>query len=88
MRRRKLTVFEEGMIPDSPFEAHHVPGHCPGQVCLQLDEILFTADHVLSYTTPAQAPEFIYRWTGVGHYFDSLRKAKKIDDVRLGSWRA
>src|SRR5262249_1365927 len=24
--------------------AHHVPGHCPGQVCLQVDDVLLTAD--------------------------------------------
>jgi glyoxylase-like metal-dependent hydrolase (beta-lactamase superfamily II) len=76
--------FEEGAIPGSPFYAWHSPGHCPGQVCLQLDEILFTADHVLSYTTPTQSPEFIYRYTGLGHYFEALRKVRDIDDVRLG----
>lgn len=81
---KDLTVFEEGPIPDSPFHAYHTPGHCPGQVCLQLDGLLFTADHVLSFTTPAQAPEMIYRYTGLGHYFEALRKVRAIDDVRLG----
>jgi len=81
---RDMRTFEEGPIEGTGFIAHHAPGHCPGQVCLQLDDILFTADHVLSYTTPTQSPEFIYRWTGLGHYFEALRKVRAIDDIRLG----
>ena len=25
------------------YVVHHVPGHCPGQICLQVDDVLFTA---------------------------------------------
>lgn len=81
---KNVIPFEEGPIVNSPFTAHHTPGHCPGQACLQLDGILFTADHVLSFTTPGQAPEMIYRYTGIGHYFDALRKIRALDDVRIG----
>jgi len=77
-------TFEEGPIAGTNLYAHHTPGHCPGQCCLQLDDILFTADHVLSHTTPTQSPEFIYRYTGLGHYFESLQKIRNVDDVRLG----
>ena len=37
----------------------HTPGHCPGQVCILVDDVLLSADHILSRTTPHQAPESI-----------------------------
>ncbi len=63
---------------------YHVPGHCPGQVCLQVDDILLTADHVLSYTTPHQAPEIITNNMGLEHYLASLTKIERLDGIRLG----
>jgi glyoxylase-like metal-dependent hydrolase (beta-lactamase superfamily II) len=77
-------VFDEGPLPDSPFVLYHTPGHCPGQVCIQLDDILFTADHVLSRITPNQSPEFIVRYTGLGHYIASLKKVKTIPGINIG----
>ncbi|HIB54153.1 MAG TPA: hypothetical protein EYO39_04950 [Nitrospirales bacterium] len=50
---------------------------------MQLDDILFTADHVLSRVTPNQSPESITRYTGVGHYIESLRKIRKLEGVRV-----
>ena len=38
------------------YRVHHTPGHCPGQICLEIDGLLFTADHVLSRITPHQSP--------------------------------
>lgn len=78
------TVLRDGPLEDSPFVVHHVPGHCPGQVCLQLDDILFTADHVLDKITPHQSPEFITRNMGLGHYFESLKKTRALDGIRVG----
>ncbi len=62
---------------------YHVPGHCPGQVCLLVDDIMLTADHVLSRTTPHQAPESITNNMGLGHFLDSLDKVERLDGVRL-----
>jgi glyoxylase-like metal-dependent hydrolase (beta-lactamase superfamily II) len=78
------TVLKEGPMADAPFTVYHAPGHCPGQVCLQLDDILFTADHVLDKITPHQSPEFITRNMGLGHYFAALKKVRDIEGVRLG----
>ncbi|MCI0396445.1 MAG: MBL fold metallo-hydrolase [Chloroflexi bacterium] len=64
-------------------QPHHVPGHCPGQVCLQVDDILLTADHVLSRTTPHQAPESITNHMGLAHYLDSLARIERLEGVRL-----
>lgn len=68
----------------SSIEVLHVPGHAPGLVCLRIDDILLTADHVLSRITPHQAPESITAHMGLSHYFDSLRKTEALDGIRIG----
>lgn len=72
---------EEPLFEEIP--VYHVPGHCPGQVCLLVDDIMLTADHVLSRTTPHQAPESITNNMGLGHYLDSLTKISRVNGVRL-----
>ncbi len=62
----------------------HTPGHCPGQVCIKIGDILLSADHILARITPHQAPESITHYTGLGHYLDSLYKIARVDGVRLG----
>jgi len=62
----------------------HVPGHCGGQVCIRMGDILFTADHVLARITPHQSPESITRNVGVGHYLESLLKVRDLPNVRVG----
>lgn len=61
----------------------HTPGHCPGQVCIQIGDVLLSADHILSRITPHQAPESITHYTGLGHYLESLDKVKRVDGIRL-----
>jgi glyoxylase-like metal-dependent hydrolase (beta-lactamase superfamily II) len=56
------------------FRIYHTPGHCPGEVCIQVGEVLFTGDHLLSHITPHQSPGAIARYTGLGHYLASLKK--------------
>ncbi|GMW00062.1 MAG: hypothetical protein AMXMBFR84_12000 [Candidatus Hydrogenedentota bacterium] len=77
-------TFAEGTVPGTSLTSIHTPGHCPGQVCLRLNDIVFTADHVLSHTTPIQSPEFIARYTGLGHYTESLAKLAELDGIRIG----
>ena len=69
--------------PLDGIEIYHVPGHCPGQVCLQVDDVLLTADQVLAHTTPHQAPESITSNTGLGHYLQSLERIRRLDGIRL-----
>ncbi|HPH29167.1 MAG TPA: MBL fold metallo-hydrolase [Pseudomonadota bacterium] len=57
---------------------YHVPGHCPGQVMLQVDNILLTADHLLSRITPNQSPEQITPWTGLDHYLLSMQRTATL----------
>ncbi len=78
----------EGTLADGEtlfgfLRVHHTPGHCPGQVCLQVDEALLTSDHVLPRTTPHQAPEQITRFTGLGHYLESLRRVAAIPGIAI-----
>ena len=61
----------------------HVPGHCGGQVCILMDDILFAADHVLARITPHQSPESITRNVGLGHYLESLHKVRDLPGVRV-----
>jgi glyoxylase-like metal-dependent hydrolase (beta-lactamase superfamily II) len=77
------TILHDGDLLDGLFLVHHAPGHCPGQVCLQLGDVLFSADHVLPITSPHMAPESITPSTGLDHYFQALRKIAAVPDIRL-----
>jgi len=67
-----------------PIGVLHVPGHCPGQIVLRVDDVLLTGDHVLPETSPHQSPERLSLYTGLGHYLESLeRVAAWAGDVRL-----
>ena len=61
----------------------HTPGHCPGQVCIAIGDVMLSADHVLPEISPHQAPESIMPYTGLGHYLDSLYKVSQVEGIRL-----
>lgn len=61
----------------------HAPGHCPGQICIRLGDVLLSADHILARITPHQAPESITHYTGLGHYLDSLYKVARVEGIRV-----
>jgi len=65
------------------YVVHHVPGHCPGQICLQVDDVLFTADHVLARTTPHQSPSVITSFCGLELYLQSLDRLRRLAGIRL-----
>jgi glyoxylase-like metal-dependent hydrolase (beta-lactamase superfamily II) len=65
------------------YVVHHVPGHCPGQICLQVDDVLFTADHVLPRITPHQSPASITPFCGLELYLQSLEKVRRLPGIRL-----
>jgi len=82
------SVPVDGVLRDGDhvagFEVLHMPGHCPGQVCLRLDDVLLVGDHVLPRTSPHLSPEQITRYTGLGHYLDSLRRLEEhLSGIRL-----
>jgi glyoxylase-like metal-dependent hydrolase (beta-lactamase superfamily II) len=65
------------------YRVHHVPGHCPGLVCLQVHDVLLTSDHVLSRITPHQFPQAITPFAGLEHYFHSLAKIRKLEGINF-----
>ena len=76
-------ILRDGDTIVNGYVVHHVPGHCPGQICLQVDDLLFTADHVLSRITPHQSPASITPFCGVEHYLLSLDKIRRVKGVTL-----
>ena len=76
-----FSIEDEQVIDGMEFI--HAPGHCPGQVCIRIGDVLLSADHVLSRTTPHQSPESITHYMGLGHYADSLRKVMRVEGIRL-----
>jgi glyoxylase-like metal-dependent hydrolase (beta-lactamase superfamily II) len=67
-----------------PLKLIHMPGHCPGLVVVQVDDILLSSDHVLETISPHQAPERLSLNTGLGTYLESLdRLAPLAKEIRL-----
>lgn len=78
-------TYEDTGMALGPFTMLHVPGHCPGQVVIRLDEILFCGDHILPEISPHQAPECLTLNTGLDHYLTSLRTLSTwVDGIQLG----
>lgn len=76
-------VVRDGDRIVNGYVVHHVPGHCPGQICLQVDDVLLTADHVLSRITPHQSPASITPFCGLDLYLASLAKIRQVPGVAL-----
>ncbi len=76
--------FTEGELAGGELEAIHVPGHCPGQVCLRIDDLLLSADHLLENISPHISPEEITLSTGIAHYLVSLAKIGGLHGIRFG----
>ncbi|HWQ12063.1 MAG TPA: MBL fold metallo-hydrolase [Roseiflexaceae bacterium] len=77
------SVLRDGDLLDGLLRVHHTPGHCPGQVCLMLDDVLLTADHVLPGNALFISPESITASTGLDHYLQALRTVAALPGVRL-----
>lgn len=73
-------TYESISMELGPFKFFHVPGHCAGHVIIQLDDVLFSGDHVLKETSPHQAPQQITLFTGVKTYLNSLEIARSVDN--------
>jgi glyoxylase-like metal-dependent hydrolase (beta-lactamase superfamily II) len=76
-------VLRDGDTIGGGYKVHHVPGHCPGLICLQVHDVLLTSDHVLSRITPHQFPQAITPFAGLEHYFRSLSKVRKLEGVNF-----
>jgi glyoxylase-like metal-dependent hydrolase (beta-lactamase superfamily II) len=76
-------ALRDGDLVGSGHRVIHTPGHCPGQICLLVGDVLLTSDHVLARITPHQFPQAITPFAGLEHYFHSLAKVRKLDLVNL-----
>lgn len=65
------------------YRIHHFPGHSLGHICIGVGPFLFLGDHILSSTTPHQAPKSGWRGAGLGTYLLSLKKTA-ITNYGLG----
>jgi glyoxylase-like metal-dependent hydrolase (beta-lactamase superfamily II) len=76
-------LLRDGDVIGPGCRVHHVPGHCPGLVCLQVHDVLLTSDHVLSRITPHQFPQAITPFGGLEHYFHSLAKVRRLEGINF-----
>lgn len=77
------TTLRDQDLVGQGYRVHHVPGHCPGLVCLQVHDVLLTSDHVLARITPHQFPRALDASAGLEHYFRSLEKIRRVGGIRL-----
>ena len=96
---RKLTVVTKHLEDGDEFSDLKVmstPGHSPDQICLVLDDFIFTGDHILPEITPHPTSKMVFRNTiseklpeflkdpselyGLGTYLDSLGKVIQLGD--------
>jgi len=73
-RLRDGDVLEGGLV------VHHMPGHCPGLVTLEVDDLILTTDQLLARTTPVQTPQSITAFTGLENFLRSLKKLVDVCD--------
>jgi glyoxylase-like metal-dependent hydrolase (beta-lactamase superfamily II) len=76
-------LLRDGDAIGPGYKVHHVPGHCPGLMCLQVHDVLLTSDHVLSRITPHQFPQAITPFAGLEHYFHSLAKIRRLEGINF-----
>lgn len=67
-------ILDNSNLSLGPFEMLHVPGHCPGHICIRLDDVVFCGDLVVEGVTPHQSPEELTPFLGLNHYLDSLSR--------------
>jgi glyoxylase-like metal-dependent hydrolase (beta-lactamase superfamily II) len=65
-------TYEATGMKIGDFELIHLPGHCPGQVAIKLDDVIFCGDHITEGVTPHQSPEELTPFLGIRHYLESL----------------
>ncbi|WP_407541803.1 MBL fold metallo-hydrolase (plasmid) [Deinococcus radiomollis] len=75
------TVLRGGELLDGQFRVVYTPGHEGAQVCLQLHDVLFSADHLLPHNSPPLMPERSQRGAGLTHYLASLDRVEALSGV-------
>jgi glyoxylase-like metal-dependent hydrolase (beta-lactamase superfamily II) len=60
----------------------HTPGHCPGHLCLRIDDALLVADQVLAPITPHLSPQALHPQNGLERYLVGLARLVREEGVR------
>ncbi|MBI5497966.1 MAG: MBL fold metallo-hydrolase [Deltaproteobacteria bacterium] len=59
----------------------HTPGHCPGHICLRVDNALLVADQVLEPITPNLSPQSVTPFNGLENYLGGLRRLRLLEGI-------
>jgi glyoxylase-like metal-dependent hydrolase (beta-lactamase superfamily II) len=77
------TVLGDSDVLDERFVVIHTPGHCAGQVCLQMGDVLFCADHILAQTNPRLTPAHLEPHNGLAAYCQALDRIAALSGITL-----
>lgn len=77
------TPLHDGDELDDLLHVIHTPGHEGNQICLRVDEVLLSADHLLPLNSPPLMPARFLRGSGVAAYLESLDRVEVLDGVTL-----
>lgn len=77
------TPLQDNDVLDGVFTVIHTPGHEGSQVCLRLDDMLLSADHLLPRNSPPLMPERMQPGAGLTHYLASLDRIEALKGVNL-----
>ncbi|WP_309570745.1 MBL fold metallo-hydrolase [Deinococcus sp.] len=77
------TPLHDHDVLDGVFTVIHTPGHEGSQVCLRLDDVLLSADHLLPRNSPPLMPERMQPGAGLTHYLASLDRIEALEGVNL-----
>ncbi|RJF68982.1 MBL fold metallo-hydrolase [Deinococcus cavernae] len=77
------TRLQDGDMLDGVMQVIHTPGHAPAQVCLRVDDLLLSADHLLPLNSPPLMSQKLYPGGGLRRYLASLDKLDALDGVTL-----
>jgi glyoxylase-like metal-dependent hydrolase (beta-lactamase superfamily II) len=76
--------IHEGDVVGPGWRVLDAPGHCPGMICLAVDDVVLTADLLLTRITPVQTPQSITPFTGLDHYLHSLEELARFGEFAVG----
>ena len=77
------TPLQNGDVLDGLFTVIHTPGHEGAQICLRLDEVLLSADHLLPRNSPPLMPGWMLPGSGLEPYLASLDRIEALRGVTL-----
>ncbi|CAM3519986.1 MBL fold metallo-hydrolase [Deinococcus frigens] len=77
------TPLREGNVLDDIFTVIHTPGHEGSQICLRVDDLLLSADHLLPRNSPPLMPQRFQRGAGLRSYLASLDHIEQLEGVSV-----